>query len=371
MLNLKVRIKDPISGRAIARAVMALALLGGWVAIAAAGSDERKGTAGALELLIPVGVRGTALGSSVVSDANGIESMFWNPAGLSTVTGTEAVFTHTQYFADQKLNYAAVATHMGGFGTLGFDAKVLSIGDIIVTTEQAPDGTGEILNPTFAVLGIGFGRQFTDRVLFGATGHYVNEVIGSSRASGIAFDFGVQYLTGWNGLRFGVVMKNFGPSMEFTGSDFDENLHPPDSDPQASNRTFRSTSAAFEMPSFFTLATSYDLYNKAQQRIVLMGSFQNNNFQFDEVAGAAEWSYRGLYSLRGSYFASFGSKRLENGEDESTKITGGDDLYSGLALGAGAAIRTGDTGKLGVDVSWRPVRDFFDDVVEFGVRFSF
>ena len=65
-------------------------------------------------------------------------------AGLAGLQKTEATFSHTQYFADQKLNYAAVGTNLGGFGTLGFNAKILSIGDVIVTTEDAPEGTGEI-----------------------------------------------------------------------------------------------------------------------------------------------------------------------------------------------------------------------------------
>src|SRR5262245_29586236 len=45
-------------------------------ALAYAGSDGRKGTAGASELQIPVGARSTALGGTVVSDVTGIEAMF-------------------------------------------------------------------------------------------------------------------------------------------------------------------------------------------------------------------------------------------------------------------------------------------------------
>jgi hypothetical protein len=273
------------------------------------------------------------------------------------MAGTEALFTHTEYIADMSVNYAAVAVKAGGLGVLGFSAKVLSIGDIIVTTESAPDGTGEILSPTFGVFGLSWGRQFTDRVNFGATVNYVNESIASARASGVAFDFGLQYATGWNGLQLGIVMKNFGTNMEYEG---------PDSD----NRTFRSTAAAFEMPSFFTLSATYNLLNANQQRLAILGAFQNNNFAFDDVTGGLEWTYREDYALRASYFASFGSVENESG-DEEIDFDGGNDLYDGFALGAGAKFRAGDAGKIGVDVSWRPVTDFFDDVVEVGFRMSF
>jgi len=336
-----------------------------------AGSEERKGTSGAPELLLHVGARGSALGTAVTSDARGVEAAFWNPAGLATLEHTEALFSHTQYIADMKLNYAAVALKAGGIGTLGFTAKVLSIGDVIVTTEAAPEGTGEILEPTFTVLGLSWGRQFTDRVNFGATVNYVSEAIASARASGMAFDFGVQYSTGWNGLALGMAMKNFGPSMEYTGSDFEVNVAPPDANPATENRTFRATSAAFEMPSYFSLGATYDLMNANQQRLALLGSFQNNNFEFDRLSGGVEWTYREDFSLRASYFGSFGSTVEPDGEDGGIEFDGGDDLYSGFAIGGGARIRAGDGGRLGVDVAWRPVRDFFDDVIEVGLKVSF
>ena len=43
----------------------------------------RRGTDGALELQLPVGARGSALGGSVASDVTGVEGIFWNPAGPS------------------------------------------------------------------------------------------------------------------------------------------------------------------------------------------------------------------------------------------------------------------------------------------------
>jgi hypothetical protein len=337
---------------------------------ALAGNEGRKGTSGALELQIPVGPRGTALGGSVVGDVDGVESIFWNPAGLGSLEGTEAMFTHTSYFADQKVNFASVATKLGDFAVIGLNVKVLSIGDIIVTTEDAPDGTGDVLSPTFAVFGLSLARQFTDRVLFGGTMNLVNERILNNTASGIAFDFGVQYLTGWRGLRLGMVMKNFGTSMKFDGPDFETNLRPPDSDPTSANRTFRSTSASFEMPSYFTLAATYDMLSSPEQKLAMLGSFQNNNFGGDNVSGGLEWSYRNTFAVRGSYFGSIISATDPITGQDSGEVKGGDDLYTGLAFGAGAKVKTGGT-RLAVDVAYRPVRDFFDDTVEVGLKLNF
>jgi len=353
----------------VVRAMVVLALMVCATAPAFAGSDERKGTGGALELRLPVGPRGTALGSSVVGDASGIDALFWNPAGLATIERTQATFSHTQYFADMKLNYAAVGTHLG-IGTLAFNAKVLSVGDVIVTTEDAPDGTGEILSPTFSVLGMSYARQFTDRVLFGLTTNFVNEKIRSAGATGVSFDFGVQYVTGYRGLRLGMAMKNFGPSMDFHGDDFNVNLRPPDTDPTSSNRTLSFSSASFEQPSFFTLGATIDVVKNANQRLAVMSAFQNNNFVGDNYSGGAEWTYKETFALRGSWFGSVTNPiNLTTGE-QTTQMRSGDDLYSGVAFGAGAQVKTGDT-TLGVDMAWKSVRSFFDDTVEVALRLSF
>lgn len=356
--------------RVIIRTLALAALLALAVTSAQAGSDERKGTSGAPELLIPVGARGSALGSAAASDITGAEAIFWNPAGLAGQEGTEAIFSNTQYFADMKLNYFAVSAQAGSMGQFGFNAKVLSVGDVFVTTEAAPDGTGEIISPTFSVLGVSWARAFTDRVRFGGTVNFVSERILSMSANGIAADLGVQYDTGWRGLKFGMVMKNFGTSMSYTGDNLDVNAQPPGSDPSAANRTLRFSSANFEMPSYFTLAASYNAWQQGHSRVQLLSSFQNNNFGGDSFTGAAEWVYRDMFSLRGSYFGTASTTTDAATGDTSTGFDGGDDLYTGLAFGAGAKINAGGS-KIGVDLTIRPVRNFFDDTVEMGLRFKF
>lgn len=352
-------------------AVALAALLAGVTAVAHAGSDGRKGTAGASELLIPVGPRGSALGDAVVGDASGIEAAFYNPAGLAASSGTEVAFSHTQYFAGMKLNYAAGAMPVGAFGSIGVSAKVLSLGDVLVTTEAAPDGTGEILNPTFSVLGLTWAKSFTDRVNFGGTVTYVNENVANTVANGVAFDFGVQYATGYHGLKFGMAVKNIGTQMHFSGPGLEIFTRDPSADPNAGSRGLSFSSAGFEMPSYFTVASSYDVKRDAHQRLTVMAAYQNNNFNGDNLRSGAEWSYKDMFMLRGSVFGTFQGTTDPITSEETFKFSSGDDLYSGYALGAGFQTKMGEQGHVGVDVAWRPVRNFFDDIVELGVRMTF
>jgi hypothetical protein len=254
---------------------------------------------------------------------------FWNPAGLGTLEGTEALFTHTQYIADMSVNYAAIAVKAGGFGTLGFSAKVLSIGDIIVTTEQAPDGTGEIMSPTFGVFGVSWGRQFTDRVQFGAGVNYVNESIASARASGVAFDFGLQYLTGFNGLQFGIVMKNFGTTMSFDGADFDNTLQPPTGDPSQENRTYRSTRRIVR--DAVVLYAVGELRSDEREPAALAIWVSRTTTSFDDLTGGLGWVYRDDYAS-----ASYRRPAVTDANGEDTSRRGGRSVL-GLRARAGAS----------------------------------
>ena len=361
---------DRTMNRLAIRALGLAALLALAVGSAWAGSDERKGTSGATELLIPVGPRSSAMGGASSSDVTGIEAIYWNPAGLAMLERTEAQFSHITYFAGMDVNYGALAMKAGGLGSLGLSAKVLSIGEIIVTTETAPDGTGEIIEPTFTVLTGSWGRQFTDRVNFGASINYVSERVLSMSASGVAMDFGVQYITGWSGLILSMTMKNFGNSMTYTGDNLSVNVQPPGSDPTASNRTLNFSSSNFEMPSYFTLAAGYDAWRQGESAMRFRGSFQNNNFVGDHYTLAAEYNYKEYAAVRGSWFGTATTSTDPATLEDSMNFDSGDDLYSGFALGGSFMVKTGET-RLGVDIAWKPAREFFDDIVEVGLRFEF
>ena len=69
-----------------------------------ASSGQRRGTAGAQELLIPVGSRGTALNGAFTSGIDGIEAIYWNPAGLVISRNkVQAMFSHQNYLLDMAL----------------------------------------------------------------------------------------------------------------------------------------------------------------------------------------------------------------------------------------------------------------------------
>jgi len=336
--------------------LLSLALLLVLSAVLLAGNEQRIGTAGAQELRIPIGSRGSALGGSLIANASGAEALYWNPAGVATMSGTEAMFSHLEYFADMNLEYVAMATTIEGFGTLGASVKVLSIGEILKTTSADRQGNGgETFSPTFSVIGLTYARQFTDRVSFGATGYFINEKIDLVEARGVAFDFGFTYVPNWRALKFGVVLKNFGPQMQFSGSGFDIKTQPPGTDPNSSNKTLRSESEGFDLPSSIQFGVAWNaLETNEMNDLEVSGTFQANNFSQDEFKGGAEYSYNDMFFLRGGFV---GSSQ--------------DDYTFGGSFGAGVKLNWSGS-HISLDYSWQQVDvNGFDDNQYFTVKFAF
>lgn len=321
---------------------------------ALAGSPERLGTGGGDEMRMAVGVRSIGLGSADVGSVTGVEALFYNPAGIARAASpTEIMFTYTRLIADMDLNYVAVAQKMGNLGTLGLSVKALSIGDIERTLETAPDGTGEIFSPTYAVIGLTFGRELTDRVSFGGTVSYLNEHILQENATGLAFDFGFQYDTDYRGLRLGLAMKNVGPSAEFTGSDLERLQQVSGDDPNAAKRALSSSSASFELPTYFQFGLSYPALRGPQGVLTLHGLYTSNSFMVDEGRIGGEYVYRKDYALRAGY-----------------KYTSANSDLFGFTYGAGLRVAIGSS-HMWLDYAGETVSDFFDDIQHVGLTFQF
>ena len=241
-------------------AVLAGAVLAG---PALAGTEERLGTGGDSEGRIMVGARSVGLAYSNLGSVRGAEALFGNPAGLALGDSkTEVMFSHASYLADMDVNYIAYAQQLGGIGSLGLCVKVLSVGDIVRTTEEAPEGTGDIFRPTFTSIGATYARALTDRASFGGTIRLISESVLQTHATGVSFDFGFQYETGVRGIRVGAAMQNFGPAQLFSGAEFDRNLLIPEDDPQSANRTLSASSSTSELPSLFAGSVSWPVVVK-------------------------------------------------------------------------------------------------------------
>jgi len=267
-----------------------------------AGGGRRNGTGGASELLIPVGVRGISMGNANSATSYGIESIYWNPAGLSqTDNSVEAMFSYMSHIADIGINYGAVSANIGSLGTVALSLKVLSIGEIAITTSDNPDGTGQFFTPTFLTAGLTYSKNLSDRISVGLTANLITERLAQVSANGFAFDIGIMYenLGNIDGLNFAVVMKNLGPQMTYDGAGLYTNATV--SDFNRPSQFYKIEAASFELPSTLEFGFGYKKNINASNSLLLSTSYQNSNFYGDEYKIGGEYVFNNLLALRVGY----------------------------------------------------------------------
>jgi hypothetical protein len=285
----------------LVRTVLCLLLAVFVAASADAENRSRIGTAGAQELLIPVGARGIAVGGSYMVFSTGVDAIYWNPAGLGRMaTGVEASMSSMNYIADINVVYGAIGLKAGEFGSLGFSIKSIGFGKIPVTTTSFPDGTGEMYSPTYLTLGATYAKALTDRISVGLTANLVSERILEMSATGVAFNIGIQYQNlGTPGLNLGIAVKNIGTNMQFAGSNLIQQAEAASG--LRGTQYYNVEAASNEMPSSLEIGLGY-AYKFDDQNMATVGAlFRNNNYQEDEYNLGAEYSFQNLVFVRGGY----------------------------------------------------------------------
>jgi hypothetical protein len=328
---------------------------------AALAQETRVGTNAASELLIPVGARYLGMGGASIAAVQGIEAMYWNPAGLARSShSANAMFSQMRHISDINVSYVAVSATFGGLGTLGLSLKSLDIGDIIVTTEDAPDGTGALISPQFITVGLTYSRALSDRVNVGATLNIVSESIDRVGATGIAVDAGVQYsnVGQISGLNLGVAVKNLGPAIQYEGSGLFRSSRPNGVDRGSS--PLQVVAQKDELPTVLEIGLSYSVPVGIKSKFDLASIFQDNNFLEDVARFGVEYSYNDALFLRGGYSLS---------PDAPEDATGEGSYIYGLSLGAGVHY---DLPSIALDVNYA-YRDlaFFDGSHVFSIALGF
>lgn len=307
-----------------------------------AGDDSRKGTTGADQLLIPVGARGIATGGSFIASLTGLESIYYNPAGLDITQRTEAMFSYMNYIADINVSYIAVGTSLGDFGSLGLSFKTFDFGDIPVTTNEFPDGTGKTYSPVFLTAGLTYSKVLTDRIAVGTNLKFITETIENTSATGFAIDIGVQYKFNPN-FSLGAALKNVGTNMTYAGQDLKRRTNVPGADPGSPGATFEVVTESFQIPSYFELSFAYT-YDLNEQNALMLGSaFTANNSLEDKFHFGLEYGFMKSFFLRGGY-----NFLTENNEES----------IFGFTAGAGVNYEFGTGMGLSFDYAFRDTKEF-------------
>ena len=181
---------------------------------------SKAGTAGLQFLKIGIGARESAMGEAAISTVEGINAIFWNPAGIASAQDREVAFTQNQWLLDIQHSAVAAALRVGNIGVLGLSVIYLGLPEFEETTVQMQDGTGRMVSASDMALGIAFARRFTNKLAMGGQVKYVQEKLDSDSFSNVLLDIGALYHTGFRNIQIGVSAQHFGPDIKMLRDKF-------------------------------------------------------------------------------------------------------------------------------------------------------
>lgn len=324
---------------------LAILLIAATLAAPGQAAFTKIGMAGLPFLKLGVG-RCSGMGDAFVAVADDASAAYWNPAGLALVGQRQVVFNHMDWVADINHEYGALVLPAQA-GSFGVAVTALSLGEFEETTIEEYQGTGQSFTGTDLALGLSYARMVTDKLAFGVTGKLVSEKIWNVGCSGLAFDFGVHYNTGWRNLRVAMAIVNFGPDLRYSGNQLNF-YYDPDWEWPWSREPIPGTllTETFPLPVIFRVGVAYDFYRTDDSH--LTGAVDLNHFNDvnEKVNIGFEYFWRPVH-VRGGY--------IVNTDLDYAREIG---MLTGLSGGVGFRIRPTDNFGVSLDYSVRMLERF-------------
>jgi hypothetical protein len=274
-----------------------------------------KGGRTALQFLkIGIGARQAGLGEASIASVQDVNAVFWNPANLRGIAGTEASFSYIRWLADLNYVAGAVGARWEGVGIFALSIASLDYGEIqeaLVTAGPGGDNrTGNTFSGGDLLFGLSYAREFTDRLSIGIGAKFIREELFEYAVTNVAFDVGTSYDLGYRGTRLAMSAQNFSGSVRWLGDD--------------SDRT-----EGYDIPLVFRIGLATNLLGDdaffntgGAHRVVLSAEAINTNDFSERLHFGAEYQFGEILLLRGGYRINY-----EEGN---------------LALGVGLAPTVGD-----------------------------
>ena len=333
-----------------------------------AGSGMRNGTAGASQLLIPMGAK-YLTGGGAVANATGVGAAYWNPAGVARAGASlETTFSNRSYIADMSVVHAGAGLKLGA-NAFAVTIRSIDIGEIPVTTVWAPDGTGEKFSPSNFTAGLTYSRMMSTKTSMGLSLNASSEKFKRVGGTSISIDAGVQYsnFLDVEGLDVGVAVRNFGRPTRYEGSGLLVKAIAVGSD--RLTQLYNVQPAEADLPMLFELGASYSVGTAIQ----VSGSYESNNFEQDKLKLMGSYTLPGLAAVRVGLLqdmetVEFKDDPLTTTVDESdAKI---ENIFSGASFGGSIYLQKMLGINASIDVAYIPAK-YFDGNTIFTLNVGF
>lgn len=273
---------------------------------------SKTATTAASFLEIPAGASAIGMGGAYVSVSNDASSLFWNPAGISSINQYEAVLVQTNWIADTKYNFAGLVIPLGNLGNIGLSYTSLSMDDMKVRTVEKPEGTGEYFSAGDLAIGISYSRNLSDRFSIGFTGKFIQQKIWHMSATAFAIDVGTKFRTDlFGGMVIGASIFNFGTPMQLSGKDTRYFIRVDDTKQGSNDRIPTNVELdSWDLPLLFQIGISTKAINTQDYKLTVALDALRPNNNYESMNVGTELSYKDFLFIRGGYQSLF----LKNSE---------------------------------------------------------
>lgn len=218
------------------------------------------------------------MGDAFTAVSNGMDGIVWNPAGLTKVDRFGYSFGYTQWLVDSRFVTGSLAYNTRRWGVIGVSFVNFSLPDMVETTTQQPDGTGNMVDSGDLAVGVVYAYQLTDKLSAAASLRFVQSALGPETLSAVSVNVSSLMYTGFRSLRIGMNMKNLGGEQEIV-------------------------SEKSEMPLVFHTGIAMEVFGNLGDPVSLTGSFEGAFFTDREQRwnlGGELW-IQNLVALRAGY----------------------------------------------------------------------
>lgn len=264
--------------------------------------------------------RAMSMGGAYTTIGNSSDAMFWNPAGLTSVTNFDGSVGYLDWFMDVAHYSFSAAYTIDGIGTFGLMGMMTDIGSIKETKVSHlgfqngvynPGLTGNTFSPKSMVFGISYAKNLNDKFSFGVTVKYAHEDLVYNSKGALIFDGGMLYKTGFKSVVVGASIRNFGQEVTYIDKNYPL--------PQTLNIGVSSYLFSDDDPLISTLE---------DHSLLLSADIIQPRDYDQQYAIGMEYSFSKMLFLRGGYLINSDNEGINLGAGISFKGTNVDYAFS-------------------------------------------
>jgi len=175
---------------------------------------SKVGTSSGQFLKIGIGARAAGLGDAYCALSDGVETIYWNPAGLADMNRSELSLMYNSWLETINYNFIAFAYPYFSYGTLAVAINYLSMSPITKCDNTGDSSGWGTISPYDLAINFGYGYFFSPKNKIGINLKFINSCLEEDSVTAFAVDLGYQReLTKY--FTLGVALQNLGTGLRY------------------------------------------------------------------------------------------------------------------------------------------------------------